>query len=182
MKAWLLLLPAVLLASALAACEVGHSCNGSQPRCALDVALESDAWQPGAYEFELHADGTIMFYDNGGFAGLQGGNPNDFHSRVVEYTIDETAKTATLTWEFPGAFTVDPWFKNDWYAAYWGDADVLTNDNVLITIGLKAADLQSRVLEVTRDGTIVWQIDFPANQGIYRAERLSPPPLVQAMP
>lgn len=131
---------------------------------------------------ELHEDGTIIFYDNGGFAGLQGGNANGFHSRVVEYAVDQTAKTATLTWEFPGDFNVDPWFKNDWYAAYWGDADVLANDNVLITIGLKAADLQSRVLEVTRDGSIVWQIDFPANQGIYRAERLSPPPLVQAMP
>jgi hypothetical protein len=28
------------------------------PRCALDVGLETDAWQPGTYEFELHAEGT----------------------------------------------------------------------------------------------------------------------------
>ncbi len=143
---------------------------------------ESGSQFSDTHDPELHADGTILFYDNGGFAGLGGGNTSNFHSRVVEYAVDQDAKTAQLVWEFPGAFAVDPWFQNDWYAAYWGDADALENDNVLITIGLKAADQQSRILEVTRAGNIVWQIDLPPDQGIYRAQRLSPPPLVAPMP
>ena len=59
MKAFLLLLPAILLTSALAGCGMGHDCTLMLPRCALDVALESDAWQPGAYELELHADDAV---------------------------------------------------------------------------------------------------------------------------
>jgi hypothetical protein len=133
-----------------------------------------------AHDPELHDDGTILLYDNGGFAGLTGG-VGVFHSRVVEYAMDEDAKTATLVWEWPGDFAVDSWYKEDWYAAYWGDADRLANGNVLIAIGLRAADLNSRVTEVTREGEVVWEITLPPNQGIYRAERLSPPPLVQRL-
>jgi len=58
MTRWLLLVQVVLAAVLLAACDVGQSCNAAEPRCALDVALETSAWQPGTYEFELHADGA----------------------------------------------------------------------------------------------------------------------------
>jgi hypothetical protein len=133
-----------------------------------------------AHDPEFHADGTVLLYDNGGFAGL-GGNNSNFHTRVLEYQVDQTAKTATRVWEFPGDFAVDAWYKEDWYAPYWGDADQLANDNVLITAGVNGS-VQSRVFEVTRAGKVVWELTFPANNGIYRAERLSPPPLVETMP
>lgn len=36
----------------------------------------------------------------------------NYHSRAVEYQIDESKKTAALIWEFPGTFTVpDAWFR-----------------------------------------------------------------------
>jgi hypothetical protein len=135
-----------------------------------------------AHDPEFHADGTIILYDNGGFAGLGGGNPNNFHSRVVEYQVDQTAKTATRTWEFPGTFPVDAWYKEDWYAPYWGDSDRLANENVLITAGVRGSGVQSRIFEVTRAGEVVWELTFAANIGLFRAERLSPPPLVEKMP
>jgi hypothetical protein len=121
---------------------------------------------------EFHADGTVMIYDNGGLAM---GSTAGYHSRVVEYRLDETAKRATLVWEFPGTFTVDAWYKNDWYTPYWGDADRLANGNVLINAGIRDASKPSRIFEVrASDGKVVWQMVLPANTGTYRAERIAP--------
>jgi hypothetical protein len=134
---------------------------------------------------EIHDDGTIIFFDNGGWDGMVGedANPNGYHSRVVEYQIDETAKTATLVWEFPGNFDVDAWYKNNFYIPSWGDADRLENGNVLITAGVRYTTVQSRVFEVTKpDGKVVWEFKLPFKFGMYRSERLSPPPLVRAIP
>jgi outer membrane protein assembly factor BamB len=133
---------------------------------------------------EIHDDGTIIFFDNGGWDGQVGedSNPNGFHSRAVEYKIDETAKTATLVWEFPGNFNVDSWYKTNFYCPAWGDADRLANGNVLITAGVRYTKVQSRVFEVTKqDGKVVWEFKLPLLFGAYRAERLSPPPVVHAI-
>ncbi len=37
---------------------VGHECTLLYPRCAFDLMLEHPSWEPGAYEFEFHSDGT----------------------------------------------------------------------------------------------------------------------------
>jgi hypothetical protein len=132
-----------------------------------------------AHEPEFHSDGTLILYDNGGFS--QGGGTTQYHSRVVEYKIDESAKTATRTWEFPGTFVVDSWYKDKWYSPYWGDADWLANGNVLIAAAVKSASASSRLIEVSRAGKVVWELTLPVNNGIYRAQRLSPPPLVEAI-
>jgi hypothetical protein len=133
------------------------------------------------HEPEWHDDGTLMVYDNGGYmqnAGFGGGNTN-YHSRVVEYQIDQTQKTATRTWEFPGSFDVDTWYKSSWYSPYWGDADRLSNGNILVTAPTKSTSASTRIFEVTRAGKVVWELTFPVNNGSFKAQRIAPPPLVE---
>ena len=127
---------------------------------------------------EREPDGSVLLYDNGGLAT---GSTSGYHSRVVRYKVDEGAMTANLVWEFPGSFSVDAWFKNDWYTPYWGDADVLPNGDILVTAGIRDASKQTRIFEVRpSDGKVVWQLVLPANTGSYRAQRLMPP-LVQTL-
>jgi len=135
---------------------------------------------------EIHSDGTILFFDNGGFSGvIEDGNPGNRHTRAVEYMINETAKTATLVWEWPGSFTVDAWYTTQLYVPFWGDADRLANGNVLIAAGRRgtvAATPESRVIEVAKaDGEVVWELRLPKDHGVFRAERLYPLPLVRRL-
>lgn len=130
------------------------------------------------HEPELHDDGTILLYDNGGYsqgAGFGGGQgTQNFHSRVVEYQVDQTKMTATSTWEFPGTFDVDTWYKNSWYSPYWGDADRLPNGNVLVTAPTKSTSASTRIFEVTRAGKVVWELTEPPNYGSFKAQRFAP--------
>jgi hypothetical protein len=132
-----------------------------------------------AHDPEIHEDdGTVLFFDNGGYSsGATGGSTAMFHSRAVEYKVDETAKTATLEWEFPGTFTVpDSWYTDKWYTPFWGDADRLPNGNILITGGIRNPSVESRVFEVTKaDGKVVWEFRFPPDFGVYRSDRVTPP-------
>jgi len=128
---------------------------------------------------EIHVDdSTIMFFDNGGYDAnnLQS---TKFHSRVVEYKIDEAGKKATLVWEFPGTINSDSYFKTSLYEPYWGDADRLSNGNVLFTSSTMGSGKISHLFEVTRAGKVVWDFSLPADNGMYRAQRISPPPLVR---
>jgi hypothetical protein len=127
---------------------------------------------------EFHADdSTLLVFDNGGYSTGFGGPTTTYHSRAVEYKIDENGKTATLVWEFPGTFNVDAWYKNNWYNAYFGDADRLANGNVLIAAGsLSANNGDARVFEVQKsDGKVVWEFKLPSSFGVYRADRIDPP-------
>jgi hypothetical protein len=139
---------------------------------------------------EIHDDGTILFFDNGGYTGVvEDGNPGNYHSRVVEYAIDEKALTATLKWEWPGTFTVDAFYRTDYYVPFWGDADRLQNGNVLLAAGRTSSAKntpESRVTEVAKnDGKVVWELRLPRADGgnvdysMYRAERVYPLPLVR---
>jgi len=162
----------------------GHKVESS-PKMAFSGtgAQFSDIHDP-----EIHDDGTILFFDNGGFTGqIQEGNPGMLHTRAVEYEIDETdPPTATLVWEWPGSFDVDAWYKTDLYVPFWGDADRLANGNVLITAGRRgtgSSTPESRVIEVTKDtGEVVWEIKLPKDHGIYRSERIAPPLLTRIAP
>jgi hypothetical protein len=135
-----------------------------------------------SHDPEIHDDGTVLFYDNQGWTGHTGGEMNgSFHTRAVEYMLDEAKKQATLTWQFPGSFAVDAWYTQTWYTPIWGDADRLANGNVLITAGVRGAGTHTRIFEVTRAGEVVWGIEWPENNGSYRAARISPPP-VETLP
>ena len=128
---------------------------------------------------EIHADGTILLYNN---AGSSIRPPAGITSRVLEVSLDEQTMQATLTFEFPGSFTTDAWYTSNWYTPYWGDADRLANGNVLIVAGLRTQTEQTHIFEVRpTDSKVVWQITLPAGVGSYQAERLSPPPLVQPL-
>ena len=133
---------------------------------------------------EIHSDGTILFFDNGGYDDpfkYPPVTPTTHHSRALEYKIDESAKTATLVWEFPGTFAVDAWYKNSWYQPFWGSAKRLDNGNVLVAAGNRGTGTESRVFEVTKsDGKVVWEFHLGPDIGIYRAQRITPP-LVKAI-
>jgi hypothetical protein len=133
---------------------------------------------------DIHSDGTILFFDNGGYDDPFAYPPvtsATHHSRALEYKIDEKTKTATLVWEFPGSFTVDTWYKNTWYTPFWGDADRLANGNVLITAGARGSSSESRIFEVTKqDGKVVWEFHLGPDIGVYRSDRITPP-LVHAI-
>jgi hypothetical protein len=128
---------------------------------------------------EIHADGTILLYNNRGVALAQ---PAGTTSRVLEVAVDEETMQASLTFEFPGQFTADTWYTSTWYTPYWGDADRLANGNILVVAGIRSQTVQTHIFEVRpSDGAVVWQITLPAGAGSYQAERLSPPPLVQPL-
>jgi hypothetical protein len=128
---------------------------------------------------EIHSDGTILVFDNHYGTGVV---PPGTTSRVIELKLDEIAKLATPTFEFPGSYSVDDWYRSTWLTPYWGDADRLANGNVLVTAGLRAATGQTHIFEIRpSDGNVVWQITLPVGVGSYQAERISPPPLVQAL-
>jgi hypothetical protein len=136
----------------------------------------SDAHAP-----DFHPDdNTVIFYDNGGWSGSVDTTAG-YHSRAIEYKLDTTAMTATLSWEFPGTFNVtDTWYTQTWYSPFWGDADRLANRNVLVAAGAIGPTRHSRVFEVARDGQLVWEMRLPNNYGVYRSERIAPP-LVRAI-
>ena len=123
---------------------------------------------------EIHDDGTIMFFDNDGWDFAQG--PGDYHSRILEFTINEQTKVAELVWEFPGDFEgLDSWFTEEFYCPFWGDANRLENYNVLVAAGVRGAGSFSHVFEVTDDGEVVWDFALPEDHGVYRATRITPP-------
>ncbi|HTQ06294.1 MAG TPA: aryl-sulfate sulfotransferase, partial [Polyangiaceae bacterium] len=128
---------------------------------------------------EIHADGTIIFYDNGGYENPPTGK---YHSRVIEYQVDQVAKVATRTFEFPGTFDVDAWYKTNWYSPIFGSVRRLANTNLLVDAPTGSSTDFTRVFEVTRSGEIVWQLELPAGVSSYRARRMSPPPLVEPLP
>jgi hypothetical protein len=141
--------------------------------------VPSNSQYDDAHDPEYHDDdNTVLFYDNGGWNGSVDTTASTYHSRAVEYTIDATAKTATMTWEFPGSFqTPDDWYTTKWYSPFWGDVDRLANGNILITGGMIGPTKpESRVFEVTKaDGKVVWEFRFPVNFGVYRSDRIVPP-------
>ncbi len=132
---------------------------------------------------EPHDDGTLLIFDNGGYStSMMPGMGTTYHSRVQEFKIDEAKKTATLVWEFPGTFSVDTWYKNTWYASYYGDANRLANGNVLITSGpVSSNNGDARIFEVQKDdGKVVWEFKLDAGYGVYRSNRIAPP-LIKAL-
>jgi len=130
-------------------------------------------WFEYAHAPEVLPGGTVLIYDNGD--GQTRG-----YSRVIEYALDEQARTAEIVWVYPPDPASDSWFN-----LAWGDADRLDNGNTLITSGsIVGADSPSRLFEVTPDGEIVWEAWMRSEiegelAGSYMSERI--PALVEVL-
>jgi hypothetical protein len=119
-------------------------------------------------------NGHLLVFDNG--SAVLGPNPSycvdpenrlgptidRASTRVTEYSLDETAMTATL---------VKSWSHPDRFAYFAGSARRLPGDNTLVDW---AADKQALVSEVDQDGTIVWELKAPSVLS-YRAEKAAVP-------
>jgi len=92
--------------------------------------------------------------------------PDEVFSRVVEYAIDEGARTFRPVWSYG--------LEEELFSGSLGDADVLpTTDNVLITWGniKNEARGSARIQEVTRSGETVFDVWMPAGT-LFRTQRV----------
>jgi len=129
------------------------------------VGGHPDPWFDFAHGPEILANGDLLLYDNGGTLERP-------YSRAMQYAIDEDAMTVEPVWEYPGDLADDEWFT-----IAWGDVDLLDNGNRLIVAGsMVLNDSQSRVFEVTEEGTKAWEMYFSGPDGeaagAYMAERI----------
>ena len=111
---------------------------------------------------ELQPNGNLLIFDNGtGRPAEYGGN----YSRAVELEIDEDKMEAKAVWCWGRELGL--------FAPIWGDADRLEKGNTLITFGTRTHPKTSRLIEVTEEKEVVWDIELkPSGWGMYRAERL----------
>ena len=99
------------------------------------------------------ANGNIILFDNGNLHSPP-------LSRAVEYELNESAKTATLVWEYR--------HEPPLFGFALGFAQRLPNGNTLINYGTA-----QRIIEVDQAGTKVWEVKIDGlNLFAYRAFRI----------
>jgi hypothetical protein len=97
-------------------------------------------------------NGNVTLFDNGNFH-----SPS--FSRAVEYQLDETAKTATLVWQYR--------HTPDIYGSALGYVQRLENGNTLIGWGAT----NPSATEVRQNGSIVYEMTLATGEFSYRAYR-----------
>jgi hypothetical protein len=113
----------------------------------LDDAMNGFSHQHGIRRLE---NGDIILFDDGNLHSPPS-------SRAVEYKLDETRKTAQLVWEYRPNPAI--------FGFALGFAQRLANGNTLICFGTA-----QRILEVTFDGKVRWDIQMNETQRFaYRA-------------
>lgn len=101
-------------------------------------------------------NGNIMLFDNGNQHSPQ-------YSRVVEYSLDETNRTATVVWEFRRT--------PDVYSSANGSAQRLANGNTFIGWGNAGLNGLTAVTEVHPDKSLAFEFTLPKGQRSWRAYR-----------
>ncbi len=102
-------------------------------------------------------NGNITVFDDGTFS-------TPFYSRAVEYAIDEKNKIATQVWEYDHGKTIQSTHK--------GGMQRLPNGNTLIDWGgFGSNPAVPAATEVKPDGTIVFEMGTPLNDGSYRVRK-----------
>jgi arylsulfotransferase ASST len=110
----------------------------------------------------LLPNGHLVLFDNGNVT-------HPLFSRAVEYALDETAKSATLVWQY----RLNP----DVFAPAFGYVQRFLNGNTLIAWGATTPTLT----EVAPDGSVVSQLTFDTGVDTYRAFRFEWPPVEPAL-
>ena len=117
----------------------------------------------------LPGAGNLLVFDNGGASGYGFANPNapngnGSFARANSRVLEINPVTLDLVWSYAG-----PRF----YSSNISGAQRLLNGNTLITEGATG-----RLLEVTKEGKIVWEYIYPvfnaegAGNNVYRAYRV----------
>ena len=117
----------------------------------------------------LPGAGNLMVFDNGGASGYGFPNPNapdgaNSFSRASSRVLEINPVTLELVWSY-----TNPRF----YSSNISGAQRLVNGNTLITEGASG-----RLMEVTKDGRIVWEYIYPVftgaqgTNGVYRGYRI----------
>jgi hypothetical protein len=95
------------------------------------------------------SNGNLLLFDNGNLKSPQ-------YSRAVEYSINESGKTATKVWEYRQ--------NPDVYQSAMGSVSRFSNGNTLINWGT------NKITEVKSDNTITFEMSI-SNGYLYRAQR-----------
>ena len=126
------------------------------------LTLASGTWMVNQHAPMMTKNGDILIYDN----RTKSFGSSDV-SRAVRFAIDESAMTATQTWE-----AIAPKFTGS-----FGDVDELSDGNVLICAGGpdmgSAPDTSAYIVEASKEtGETLWSISV-GNDKLYRAERMT---------
>ncbi len=126
------------------------------------------------HALEKISNDTFIYFDNDLHNQTDATN---FHSRIMEIKINIETMTANVSWEW-----IAP---TEYYSGWWGDADKLPNNNrlgVFGTHGHPNTDLGARIVEVTDEGNVAWNLSFAPDGsetfGAYRVERIRFAPFV----
>jgi|GEM_PF-2314742 len=107
------------------------------------------------HEVDIVTDDTFIMYDNGS-------NRSSLRSRALKISVDPLTDEVAEIWS---------WRHPDMYDWWGGDADELPNGNVLI-----ANTTQGRIIEVTPEGEIVWDMRIGLNSftphSVYQLQRV----------
>ena len=118
--------------------------------------------RPFAYQHDVRQlqNGNITVFDN------QGTQQNPAPSRGLEYSLDETNRTATQVWDFTPASPV--------FATYMGNTQRLSNGNTFLGWGAPSAAKGytfDTMTEVAPDGGILFDFSFDRPYVSYRVFR-----------
>jgi len=132
-----------------------------------------DPWFVRGHAPEILADGNLLVHDNGSSVYRP-------YTRIMEYELDQDARTIRPVWQYPPDGVEDAWFSS-----VWGDADRLANGNTLFASGsVFEGDATGRLVEVTPSGEVVWRVEMRSKAGgpagTYMVERI--PPLAAGLP
>jgi hypothetical protein len=138
--------------------------------------IESESLFFHAHAVEKIDDHRFILFDNDYHNHI---DPLSRKSRILELEIDESVRTANVSWTWSTSI--------EYWSFIWGDADRLPNGNRLGVFGTRThpySSTSARLVEVDRDGNIVWKMDFPKGDGyrygVYRMERFRFTPIIDA--
>lgn len=133
------------------------------------------------------SDGTAQWYihDNGRNSPDNEESPySRGYSRALRMTVDESAHTATVDWQY--CRNSEKGGDNVWYAPAWGSFTpvqktdgTITDHSLLATshcnICMKYEDSDSEdtfIAELNEQKQVMWMLNFGQNYAVYRAQRI----------